>query len=202
VIEPAPEREELKALLRQYNEKPDQRPRITDEINASFSRELGILVLDSSGFTRTTRATGIIHFLAMLERMERVVRPIVEHTGGRILKTEADNVFAIFPTAAATMQCAVEILHSLQTVNEFLPAAEEIYVAMGVGFGTVLMIAHDDVFGDEMNVACKLGEDLAQRNEILVTPAAFAQLEEGKYDVDEVSFTISGLQLDAYRFQG
>jgi class 3 adenylate cyclase len=201
VIEPAPDREALQALLRQYNEKPDQRPRIVDEINAQFSRELGILVLDSSGFTRTTRASGVIHFLALLERLERVVRPIVEHGGGRILKAEADNIFAIFPTATATLESAVEILRSLQAVNEFLSAAEEIYVAMGVGYGSVLLVGADDLYGDEMNVACKLGEDLAQCDEILITPSAFAQLDADRFDLEEVAYTISGLRLDAHRMR-
>ena len=47
---------------------PEQRQRIVAEIERDFRRPIAILVLDSCGFTRTVRAMGIIHFLALLER--------------------------------------------------------------------------------------------------------------------------------------
>ena len=45
----------------------------------------------------------------------------------------------------------------------------EIYVAIGIGYGRVLLVGDDDAWGDEMNIACKLGEDLAERGEDLVS---------------------------------
>ena len=40
---------------------------------------------------------------------------------------------------------------------------------MGIGFGTLLSAgAEDGFFGDEMNIASKLGEDLASRDDIFL----------------------------------
>ena len=65
---------------------------------------------------------------------------------------------------------------NVEIANEPLPAASEIYIAIGVGYGRILLVGDDDAYGDEMNVACKLGEDLAEQGEILLTAAAHEAL--------------------------
>ena len=55
----------------------------------------------------------------------------------------------------------------MEAANEILPRAEELWVAMGIGYGSLLMIDADDVYGNEMNLACKLGEDLAEAGQVL-----------------------------------
>src|SRR4051794_6732659 len=104
------ERSLLRALLQRYNEQPDQRAEVVAEIERRFRHPQAVLALDSSGFSRSVRAGGIIHFLALLERLGQIVRPLVERYGGRVLHTEADNVFAAFPTATAALHCAAAIL--------------------------------------------------------------------------------------------
>jgi class 3 adenylate cyclase len=51
-----------------------------------------------------------------------------------------------------------------------------VYPCIGVGYGRVLELT-DDVFGDEVNVAFKLGEDVATTREILLSDAVLAQLD-------------------------
>lgn len=193
------DREALKKLLREYNEYPEQRERIVPEIERRFQRSLAILVVDSCGFSRTVRDAGIIHFLALLERLERLVAPIVERCSGRVLRLEADNIFAVFPDAMSAVRCAEEICREIAIANEPLPAADEIYVSIGVGYGQALVIGSDDLYGDEMNLTCKLGEDLAQRGEILVTSGAHDSLGASPWEFEEATFSISGLNLTAYR---
>ena len=191
---------ELRKLLMEYNEHPDRRPKVVAEIEERFCRPVAVLVLDSCGFTRTVRSMGIIHFLALLERLERLARPIVERTGGRVLKREADNIFAIFPDVESAVQCAEQILSYVRMANELLPAADEVDVSLGIGYGDALLIGDDDLYGDEMNLACKLGEDLAGRQELLLTETARAALgENSTWQFEEAEFSISGLTLRAYR---
>lgn len=193
------ERDLLRQLLREYNERPEERPRITAEIERRFRRSLAILALDSSGFSRTVRAVGIVHFLALLERLGRIVRPLIVQSGGRVLYTEADNIFAAFPDTTSAVRCAGAILRELAATNERLPDAERIYVSMGVGYGPVLVVDNDTLYGDEMNLACKLGEDLAERDEVLLTQRAHDALEPSSWRFEELRFSISGLDLTAYR---
>jgi adenylate cyclase len=193
------ERELLRELLRRFNQEPDARAAIVAEVERRFRRSLAVLALDSSGFSRSVRAGGIIHFLALLERLGEVVRPLVARHDGRMLYSEADNLFAAFPSATAALRCAGAILEDLDAANAPLPEADQIYVAMGIGFGELLVLDDATPYGDEMNLACKLGEDLARRGEVLLTPGAYDALDAEIANFEKVSFSISGLELEAYR---
>jgi adenylate cyclase len=195
-----PSRERLRGLLKEYNEYPERRDEIEARIHDEFGKEVAILVLDSCGFSRSVRQHGIVNYLARLERLERLVAPMVVAHGGRVLRAEADNIFALFKDTRSAVGCAAEIQRSVEIANEPLPAASEIYVAIGVGFGRLLLIEDDDAFGDEMNIACKLGEDLAEQGEILLTAAAHDALgDDDTWGFEDSSVRIAGLDLTAYK---
>jgi adenylate cyclase len=61
-------------------------------------------------------------------------------------------------------------------MNRTLPANERLRFSYGVGYGDVLDL-DGDVFGLEVNLASKIGEDLARPGEILLTPQAAAALD-------------------------
>jgi adenylate cyclase len=195
----ARERDELQRLLREYNARPAERARLAEEIERRFRRPLAILVLDSSGFSRAVRAGGIVPFLALLERLGQLVRPLIARHSGRVLHTEADNIFAAFAGPADAVACAAAILRDLAAANAGLPDQEQIYVAIGVGFGPVLVVDRDTLYGDEMNLACKLGEDLAERGEVLLTASARDALAGSPWRFEPQQYSISGLDLLAYR---
>src|SRR5579884_1946772 len=89
------QRERLRALLRRYNDCPAARAAIVAELERTFSQALAILVLDTCGFSRTVHANGIVPFLATLQRLSEIVRPCIVDGGGRVLRVEADNIFAL-----------------------------------------------------------------------------------------------------------
>jgi class 3 adenylate cyclase len=134
-----------------------------------------VLVLDMCGFSRLTLRYGIIHFLAMIRRMQVVVAPIVERAGGRVVKTEADNLFAAFPDVPQALTAARRIGAELARQNEILPDDWDLHVGIGIGYGDVLMVGGGDFFGGEVNLASKLGEDLAAAGDVLLTEAAAAR---------------------------
>jgi len=55
--------------------------------------------------------------------------------------------------------------------NQLKPETDQILLCVGIGYGRLLRIGDSDVFGAEVNAACKLGEDAAKAREILVTGA-------------------------------
>ncbi|MCC7372079.1 MAG: adenylate/guanylate cyclase domain-containing protein [Chloroflexi bacterium] len=195
-----PGRSRLQELLRQYNEYPERQEQIDTQIHAEFCKPVSIMVLDSCGFSRSVRQHGIVNYLARLERLGRMVRPIIEAHHGRVLRVEADNIFALFTGPEDATRCALEIQQHVEIANEPLPAASEIYVAIGIGYGRMLLVGEDDAWGDEMNIACKLGEDLAERGEILLTAAAYeAVASAGVATFAAWSVSISGLDLTAHK---
>jgi class 3 adenylate cyclase len=56
-----------------------------------------------------------------------------------------------------------------QQYNVSRAPEDQVLLCLGIGYGDMLRIAEDDVFGAEVNAASKLGEDTAKAGEILVT---------------------------------
>ncbi|MBD2256849.1 adenylate/guanylate cyclase domain-containing protein [Pseudanabaena sp. FACHB-2040] len=183
--------ETFEALLGQRQTHPEQAAAIDAQIEALFSQELAVMVMDMAGFSRLTVDAGIIPSLAQIYQIRSLTVPLVEASGGRILKLEADNVYAVFPSAEQALMAMESVLSRLQ--------AEDLHASIGIGFGEVLVVGERDVFGHEMNLASKLGEDIAEDDEILLTAAAFAALPALPPGVEPLQAEVSGLMLQLYR---
>lgn len=203
---PAPNAQEahdkayLRRLLSARNQAPENAAAIDASIEHAFVRHVAILVLDMCGFSRITQSHGVIHFLAMIHQMEQAARPAIVGNGGEVIKQEADNLFAVFATPEQALDAAIDTLRALDAMNAVLPPERSLNVSAGIGYGATLVIAHEDLWGPEMNCACKLGEDIASANEILLTQAAHAGLAPGRYECVPTQHDISGLNLQAHRF--
>jgi adenylate cyclase len=162
----------LTRLIDRRNQHPERIPRIDREIRARFERRHAVLVLDMCGFSRLTLRYGIVHFLAMIRRMHVTVAPIVVNAGGRVVKTEADNLFAAFPDVPQALTAARRIGAQLNHQNAVLPEDWDLHVGIGIGYGDMLMVGDEDFFGGELNLASKLGEDVAEAGDVLLTEAA------------------------------
>lgn len=195
-------RANLERLLNDMIEQPEQRDEITQNIDAIFAQDKAVLVLDMSGFSRTTRQHGIVSFLLMIHQMKLLARPAIESQGGLVLKAEADNLFCLFDTADDAVQAAREIVGRLTTVNVLLPEDRRLYASVGIGYGRILNVADEDIFGDEVNLASKLGEDVAERGAVLLTSNAHAQLQDTSIQTREETLSISGLSLSYYVVEG
>ena len=191
---------ELARLLDARNEHPESLAEIDAEIWRRFGRTRAVLVLDMCGFSRLTMRYGVTHFLAMIRRLNNIVRPVVATAGGTIVKTEADNVFATFDDVPPALHTARTIQRSLDAANVFLPEDLDLHAGIGIGYGPMLVIGEVDLFGSEMNVASKLGEDVAGRGEILLSSAARERLgDNAGPGISEIPVQLSGLELRAYR---
>ena len=191
----------LNQLLQERNDYPERSTAIDAQIQSIFEQDCAILVLDMSGFSRLTVRYGIIHFLAMVHRMNAIATPLVNHHQGRVVKQEADNLFAVFPTVQGAIDSAVDILKGFTAANTGLPDEQDLYAGMGIGYGKTLLVGETDLYGSEMNLACKLGEDLARRGEVLLTEAAFSQIEANPSRWERLVLSISGLELIAYKLK-
>src|SRR6185295_12461583 len=101
-----PDTAELEALLAARNEHPESLAEIDGEIWRRFGETAAVLVLDMCGFSRLTMRYGITHFLAMIHRLRTIVRPVIAEAGGRVVKTDADNVFATFDDVTPALGAA------------------------------------------------------------------------------------------------
>ena len=187
----------LDALLLRIINRPAEEAAITGEIEHAFTQRRAVLVLDMSGFSRVSQAYGIVTFLVMIMRMRGLSEPIIEAYNGELVKAEGDNLYCLFPEVDDAVGAALEIMAALDQANLTLPDDRGLYASIGIGFGDVLVLEHADMFGDEVNKASKLGEDIARRGEILLTSAARARLQR-VLEIREARKTISKLKLVYY----
>ena len=138
------------------------------EIERLCVREVAIMMCDSSGFTRKTHDYGILQFLAVMTQSYDALVPIVRKMGGSVISHGADNLLAVFPDAAASVDTAVAMMKLLERRNEGKDDRDQYHICIGLHWGKVLRLK-DNIFGDKVNVAAKIGEDMASADEILVT---------------------------------
>jgi len=165
-------------LLLNYARAPDTPTREAIEREAwdRFGTRRTIFVLDMSGFSLLSRLHGIVHYLSMVRRMQLATQPVVEALGGRVVKFDADNCFAEFPSPAQAVRAALDTNLACRSMNIVTPDEQDIAVSIGIDEGLVLAIdgPHGpDFLGSPVNRAHKLGEDIAGPGEILVTREAF-----------------------------
>ncbi len=193
-----PSCELLYTLLDERIEHPENSRTLDKKILRSFEQVRTIFILDMSGFSRTVQRYGIIHYLAMIQRMRRIVQPIVTHNKGVVIKFEADNCFAVFPKPEDAVAASIQIHHDLEVANLMTDDVSDVHVSIGIGHGPVLLFC-EDMYGNELNLASKLGEDVAERGEILLTEAARKLVKNKKNKFEKVPLTISGVNMQAFR---
>ncbi|HEY0050469.1 MAG TPA: adenylate/guanylate cyclase domain-containing protein [Pyrinomonadaceae bacterium] len=192
----------LEQLLAEMIEQPARQAEIARVIEDVFGQNKAVLVLDMSGFCRTARDHSIVMVLSMIYQMRELLKPCVEAEGGQLIKAEADNLFCLFDTVGDALGGCRQIQNSLMEVNRQMAEHCRLNVSMGIGYGRILNIEDKDIFGEEVNLASKLGEDIAGKGEILLTKNAFLQLQETESCVREETVEISGFSLRYHIVQG
>ena len=194
------ERDRFFDILLAHSSEPDTegRKKLEQQIWDEFGVQRAVFVLDMSGFSQLTQRYGVVHYLGMVRRMHVTTQPIIKTHHGEVVKYEADNCFAVFPDVQEAIQAAISMNLAFDAENIITPDELDIRISCGVDFGDVLLIEGEDFFGNAVNLGSKLGEDLANPGEIIVTQNAMARVpESAKITHEPVSFQISGMSIDA-----
>ena len=190
--------EELLLLYAQENEK-NNRQKIKTALWQEFGQVKAVLVMDMSGFSLLSYRHGIVHYLSMVLRMQMTARPIIEQYLGQVVKFEADNCFAMFDAPLAAVQAALALNTAFLALNTLTEDEFDIHVSIGIDYGDVLLIGGPDYFGNAVNRASKIGEDIGDPGEILVTAAAFEKIPStAGLQGDKQEVVIAGLPVEVY----
>jgi adenylate cyclase len=168
-----------------------------------YGKTVAVMVLDSSGFSRVSEAHGILYFLSRLMLMRRVVKPIIEANNALDFHFEADNVFAVFEQPDEAIRTAFMCHEAVYENKVMLTEVEPFKVCIGIGYGPMLYSETlEGYFGEEMNLASKLGEDTADGGETLITERAHASASVDLVQLfEQRTASFSGLVFPYYRRQ-
>jgi len=134
-------------------------------------------ISDMSNFSSTSRVRGICHFLKLIHRARETIAPIIADNGGQLLKCDADNCYAYFKGPGPALQASMDINAELFRMNQSSDLVDHMFLSVGIDYGRLLLVGTEDYYGDPVNTASKLGEDLAGKSETLVTDRALAETD-------------------------
>ncbi|HRX56645.1 MAG: adenylate/guanylate cyclase domain-containing protein [Verrucomicrobiales bacterium] len=189
-------------LLLQFSQENDapQRKAIEKRVWEEFGASLTVMVLDMSGFTELSQRHGVVHYLSMVRRMQLTARPIIQDFLGRVIKFEADNCFAVFPDVVSAIRACIALNHAFDAANVVTEDELDIRISCGIDTGRILLIGDHDFFGNAVNRASKLGEDIAGTGEILVTQSALDAITGSvEFTWELMTLSISGIELPSAR---
>ncbi len=178
---------------------PARSKQLEEEIWQEYGRTCAVCIVDMSGFSRITQRYGIVHYLSMITRMQLTAAPVIKTHGGTIVKFEADNCFAIFPEPLEAIRACIALHIAFDAVNLLTDDDHDLRVACGIDYGKILMPHAEDFFGDCVNRASKLGEDVAEAGDILVASAAMSRVPATADIVaTPATFRVSGIKIEAF----
>lgn len=181
------------------SEEIEEREKVERSLWDEFGAEYAVFVLDMSGFSLLTRKYGIVHYLSMVKRMQLTTEPIVKSYGGSMIKYDADNCFAVFPDSLSAVSAAIAMQHAFDASNLITADDLDIHIAVGIDYGKLLIVGYEDCFGDPVNRASKMGEDIAAAGEILITKEAMDAIpEEAGIKTRGLNISISGIDIPAF----
>ncbi len=196
--------EELNALLQARNRQIDAagRAEVDGLIQQRFLARRAVLISDMSGFSRITQEEGILHFLGLIQRMRELVGPVIAEHGGNLVKAEADNLYATFQTPSDAVRAAVGMHEACLADAVGRHFNDSVSVSLGLGWGEILDIDGDDFYGHEVNLASKLGEDIATGGETFATQAVVeAASDIGGFWWEQNSARISNIAFSYFKLQ-
>jgi class 3 adenylate cyclase len=166
----------LSYLRKRARTRPEERATLDRLTHSELFGRRAIVFTDTADFTQRTARDGILHFLMVFDRVVKEAGKVITRTGGELVKVEADSLLLRYPDVPSAVRGVDEVEALLKKMNRKLPDNEHVHFSYGIGWGDVLDV-DNDLFGLEVNLASKLGEDMARPGEVLLTPAAAAALD-------------------------
>ena len=184
--EPLTGHDEFDSLIACYSDEsdPQKAEEIRQRIWDRFGTEGAVFISDMASFSSTSRKVGVCHFLKMIHRTRQIIAPVIKASNGVLLKCDADNCYAYFKRADDAIRASFEVNAALYEANGRFGLGEQIRLSVGIDYGRILLIGNVEFFGDPVNTASKLGEDLATRTEVLVTHRA---IEHSNLEIPELA---------------
>ncbi len=129
-------------------------------------------------------------------------RPILKSHGG----IELEDVLFIFSNSQDALSAALEMRARIAEYNKAQSETTKEFIKVtgwGIHMGTMIFVEGTDIhWGDPVNTASKLGQDLAKNGDILITPSVYHGCKDGakfkSTEFDNVMLKRSGVDFLAY----
>jgi len=161
--------ERLTKMLADRAQDGADRAAVDRKIWDTFGETWTVMFTDLSGFSRNVANFGIIHFVQVIVESEKLYAPILHEHNAFIIKREGDSLMILFHNPKNALDAAIAMQQASQAYSLSKPPEDKVTLCLGLSHGRILRLGSNEVFGNAVNSASKLGEDTAGPHEILVT---------------------------------
>ena len=151
-----------------------ERDRLEHVLREKFEKEVVILFTDICGYTMHTDVHGDVSGLALIQRHNQIVLPIIEKHEGLVIKTIGDAIMVSFSNPLNAVKASVAIQQGLHEYNRTSEANDQIHVKIGINIGQAL-VDEADIHGDVVNVASRI-QVQAGPDQILISSPVYEQV--------------------------
>ena len=158
-----------------------------------FFADRTVLVVELCNQAQIAHSRGPVYFLRLVQRMKDTLQYEIRRMGGVIVKAVEHKIvaqlFAIFEEPSKAVLAAIQAHHLCQESLGFS-------IACGVARSLVLDMDGYNCFGDAVNMAFKLAEDVAVEDELLVMNELHEEVKLSvAAEVEDRVATVSGVTL-------
>ena len=107
-----------------------------------------------AGYSRLMERDESGTLAALKSHRAKLIDPLVEEHGGRIVKTTGDGLLLEFPSVVAAVECAVVMQRGMAERTANIPSDDAIHFLIGIHLGDVI-VDGDDIHGDGVNIAAR-----------------------------------------------
>jgi len=132
-----------------------------------------IMYTDMVGYTALGQRNESLS-LALIHENNKLLRPIFERHGGKIVKTMGDAFLVQFRDALSGVRCGYDVQRALRELNVVLPLEKQFNLRIGLHLGDVVE-SRGDIFGDAVNIASRV-ESFAESGGICLTRQVYDQV--------------------------
>jgi TolB-like protein/class 3 adenylate cyclase/Tfp pilus assembly protein PilF len=137
-------------------------------------RLAAILVADVAGYSRLMHTDEEATHARLTALLSEAVVPAIARHGGRVVKHTGDGFLAEFPSAVAAVRAAMQFQDHVYELTTDDAEDQRILFRVGINIGDVI-VAADDIFGDDVNIAARL-ERIARPGGICLSFSAYDQV--------------------------
>ena len=146
------------------------RSEIDRVLKERFEKKVTVLFTDVHRRGRLLRGPWRRRRRAMLSAPTTCCFPVVEATGGRVVKTVGAAIMAFFERSQEAVEAAIQMQLKMVEVNSRISSADDrVHIRIGISSGPAFVEA-SDLYGDTVNVAARV-QAQAVRDQILVSAA-------------------------------
>ena len=151
------------------------------------TENLTILLTDIVGFSEKLNSLSRKDSQGLLKKHDRLLKKHIKHFGGDIVKSLGDSFLVSFRSPTDATLCAMALQDAVWEYNQTEPEQSCFELRIAISSGEV-RVAHNDVFGDAVNIAARL-ESITPAKQIYLTESVYLTMNKS-----EVSLSMVGAQ--------